>query len=73
MKAKRDLQVRHKTAFKTLNELANAKTEKGKVIRIYGSVAKNLGISQSTVINYLAGRGKDGYLTDALIEQFQSL
>ena len=67
------LKQRHLEAVVKLQSLANPKVFKWGLMKCSKVVADKLGITDQTVINYLSGRTKDGYLTDAIIKEFKSL
>lgn len=68
-----ELNTRHKEAIKTLQEVATPKTKEKGLVFLSEAIAKNLKRSPQTIMNYIKGRGKDGYLTEAITKEFQSL
>ncbi len=60
-------------SLKELSTLANANKPKNSITSIYVQVGLKLGITGQTVYNYVNGRGGDGYMIDALIEEFKNL
>lgn len=68
-----ELNKRHRDAIRELQEVAIPKTEKDGLVKLSKVVGKNLKKSPQTVMNYLRGRGKDGYLTEAITKEFLSL
>lgn len=66
------LNKKHRDAIKQLQDVANPVTEKYGLVISSKKVAKNLKKSPQTIMNYIRGRGKDGYLTDAITQEFQS-
>jgi len=73
MEAKKQLRQRHKEAVAELKKVAapfindNSLNQKAKAIE------KNLGVSYQTVVNYVYGKTKDGFLTEAITKELQSL
>ena len=73
MTALQELKVKHKDAIKALQEAALPKTKEKGLVALSEIVGKNLKKSPQTIMNYINGRGKDGYLTEAITKEFQSL
>ena len=73
MNAKQELKQRHLQAVGVLQKTANPITSSEGLVKCSKIVSKNLGVSPQTVMNYLLGRGKDGYLTEAITTQFKTL
>ena len=73
MKAKEELKERHLRAVERLNKAAQPKTNEYGLVSASTEVAKLLGISPNTVINYIMGKTKDGYLTEAITKEFKDL
>lgn len=68
------LKNRKKAASAILSKLAHQKTLGKNASLVYAEVAVKLQISGQTVYNYASnGFDKDGYLIDALIEEFKKL
>lgn len=60
-----DKQLKSIAAEKTKNKLAGA---------VYALVGYNLNITGQSVYNYVTGRGrKDGFLKEAILEEFKKL
>lgn len=73
MEAKIKFKGRHETANILLKETATPKIEKYSLRDSTQAVAVMLDISPQTVVNYIYGRGKDGFLTEALTKAFKTL
>lgn len=73
MLAKQQLQKRHSEAYLKLHKVANPKIKKKGLVVCCTLVATELGVSSQTVINYIGSRGKDGYLTEAITQQFRKV
>lgn len=56
-----------------LNKTAVPIIEKHGLKKVCIQVAEILGVSFQTVVNYIYGRSKDGYLCEAITEQFKKL
>lgn len=71
------LHRRHRQANAALDQIATARLQQMPVgtrkVKIYSTVGAKLGVSSQTVYNYVAGKGKDGYLTEALTKAFKAL
>lgn len=68
-----EFKSRHKEAIKTLKEVAAPKIKERELVSVSTTIGKNLDVSAQTVINYINGRGRDGYLTEAIIKELQSI
>lgn len=64
---------KHQKAIERLQKVANPKTFKYGVVKSCEVVAANLGTSSQTIMNYISGRTKDGYLTEAITKEFKNL
>lgn len=65
---------RRESSSKELWTLAHANKQTDKSITsTYVQVGLTLGITGQTVYNYVNGKGGDGYIIDALIEEFKKL
>lgn len=73
MEGKKQLKQRHKAASKELNRVASPYIENGSLNFEAIKIGKELGISFQTVVNYVYGKSKDGYLTEAITQEFLSL
>ena len=73
MDAKTELKKRHVTAAQLLQKTANPHTYVHGLVVCAAHVAGKLGVSTNTVLNYLSGRTKDGYLTEAITKEFKEL
>ena len=67
------LKIRHRAAVEKLKKVAAPKFDKYGILVCTKVISKNLDISDTTVMNYVGGRVKDGFLTEALIAEFKSL
>jgi len=72
MEAKKQLKQRHKEAVIELKKAAAPYLDKG-LNDAAKKIGKNIGVSFQTVVNYVHGRTKDGYLTEAITKEFKSL
>ncbi len=73
-RASTKLKDRHADALKDLNDAFGTATADAKSkTKIVQAVAKNLSVSSQTVYNYLRGHIKDGFLTEAMTEEFQKV
>lgn len=72
MEAKKKLKQRHKEAVIELKKAAAPYLDKG-LNDAAKKICKNIGVSFQTVVNYVHGRTKDGYLTEAITKEFKSL
>lgn len=73
MVSKDKFKNRHKVALDKLQIVAFKKQRKGMNTQIAAEVGSKLGISGQTVLNYLNGNPKDGFLTEAITEEFKKL
>ncbi len=73
MTAKEEFNKRHSKALSELQKAANPKSYQYGLLKCSNAIAANLGISFQTVINYVSGRAKDGYLTEAITKEFKQL
>ncbi len=73
MEAKLVFKQRHDMANDKLKLIAIPQIEKYSLKNATEAVADKLGISPQTVVNYTYGRGKDGFLTEAITKEFKSL
>lgn len=67
-----DIRTRHKEAHKELLKIANPVINKYGIVKSAGIVARRLLVSDQTVINYIYGRCKDGFLTEAIMHEYQN-
>lgn len=67
------LKERHNIANTKLKSIAIPKIEKYSLKTTTELVANNLCISAQTVVNYIYGRGKDGFLVEAIIKEFKEM
>lgn len=68
------LQKRHTEANKKLSKAARIYFSKQTTdIITYRKIGKKLNISDRTVKNYVDGYGKDGFLTEAITDEFELL
>jgi len=73
MEAKKQLKQRHKTACIELRKVAAPYIDDNTLNAKSLVIGKNLGVSFQTVVNYVYGKSKDGYLTEAITKEFQSI
>ena len=71
--AKERLSKRMSDAYDKLQKIAANKTPEGETTLTFVEVGRNLGITSQTVYNYTQRKGGNGYLIDALIEEFENL
>lgn len=72
--ARERLEKRKEQSSKELWLLAKQKMTGSKSITsIYVQIGLKLGLTGQTVYNYVHGKGGDGYMIDALIEEFKTL
>ena len=69
---RKDIQDRHQMAHAALSDAA-AKFVKNGIKKACEVVAGRIGCSDVTVRNYVYGKGKDGYLTEAITKEFKKL
>ncbi len=67
------LKLRHTRATEKLKEVANRKLKSGSATQTAFVVGLKLGITGQTVLNYLNGNCRDGFLTEALTMEFRKL
>ena len=67
------LKKRHHEAFRQLRIESEIPVLRYGSIKASNIIAKKLNISYQTVINYMASPGKDGFLTEAITEEFKNL
>lgn len=73
MEAKKQLRQRHKEACMELKKAALPYID-GNTLNLEAvKIGRRLGVSFQTVVNYVYGKSKDGYLTEAITKEFQSL
>ena len=73
MTSKEQLQRRHLKAVVSLQKVANPKVFQWGLMECAKAIAPKLEVTPQTVINYLSGRVKDGYLTESIAEEFKNL
>lgn len=73
MTAVKEYKNRHKETSKTLSDVAKEKISLYGVVRCSEKIASILSVSPQTVRNYLEGRGRDGFLVEAMIKEFKDL
>lgn len=73
MEAKKQLKLRHKEACLELNKVATPYIDNCTLNAEAVKIGKRLGVSFQTVVNYVYGKSKDGYLTEAITKEFKSL
>jgi len=73
MTAKEELRKRHQKAIATLNKVAVPIIEKYGLNKSCTDIGRILGVSYQTVVNYVYGRVKDGYLCEAIIKEFKKI
>ncbi len=73
MNAKEALKERHQRSIASLLKAAEKKTSQYGLVNSSYEVGKKVGVSSNTVINYLMGKGKDGYLREAITWEFKQL
>lgn len=71
MEAKKRLNGRHKQARSELKKVAMPYIDGNSLNSVAMGISKKLGISFQTVVNYVHGRAKDGYLTEAITNEFK--
>ncbi len=74
MEAKK-LKKRHKVTDALLNKISNKVFDSSDkpAYLICKEIGEKFGIVSATVSTYCAGRGKDGYLKEAILEEFKKL
>ncbi len=73
MTTKEELEQRHQKAIENLKKVSQPKIQKYNTMPCAYTVAANLGVSYQTVINYISGSAKDGFLTEAMAKEFKNL
>lgn len=73
MEAKKQLKQRHKESRVALKKIATPYIDDNTLNAKALKIGENLGVSFQTVVNYVYGKSKDGYLTEAITKEFQSL
>jgi len=73
MTKNKEIQNRHDAAVKRLKRVAAPKIKKHGFFNCALQVGRNLDLSYQTIINYHNGKSKDGYITEAIIKEFQSI
>jgi len=73
MTAKQELKKRHAASVVELQTVALPKIEKDGLKPVCENIGKALGVSYQTVVNYVYGRTKDGFLTNAIAKEFKKL
>jgi len=73
MTAKEDLKERHNLAAIKLKDTATPVIEKKGLLVSCSAIAKTLGVSYQTVVNYTYGRVKDGFLCEAIAKEFKKI
>lgn len=73
MTAKEDLKQRHNLAALKLKDTATPVIEKKGLLVSCSEIAKTLGVSYQTIVNYTYGRVKDGFLAEAITKEFKKL
>lgn len=65
------LKQRHNETDKCLKSAASGIINNNKLRDFSKEIAKKYGISGQTVINYVYGQGKDGYLKDSILSDLK--
>lgn len=73
MTTKEQLEERHQKAIDNLKKVAKGKIYVHGLYKTAKIIAENLDLSTDTVINYVSGRTKDGFLTDAIAKEYKTL
>lgn len=73
MEAEKKLKLRHEKASAELKKVAIKYIDNNTLNKEAEKIGKSLGVSFQTVVNYVYGKAKDGYLTDAITELFKSI
>lgn len=68
-----DFKQRHKEAHSKLQKVALPVINKQGLNKTCRAIAAKLNVSDQTVINYVSGSCKDGFLTEAIAYEFQNL
>lgn len=72
MTAFEELNTRHKSIKKELRDISQPVVTEHGLVSTSTVVAKKLKVSPQTVMNYLSGRVKDGYLAEAIIQEYKT-
>lgn len=68
------LQKKREAAFKKLGSIVRSRNfPPGTMTRKFVEVGLSLNLTSQTVSNYVNGRGGDGYMIEALIEEFSKI
>lgn len=73
MEAKKKLKERRKVACAELKKVAMPYIDNKTLNEKSEIIGKRLGVSFQTVVNYVYGKAKDGFLIEALTEEFKNL
>lgn len=73
MEAKKQLRQRHKDACSQLRKSASPYIDNETLNLQAKVIGKQLGVSFQTVVNYVYGKSKDGYLTEAITSEFNKI
>lgn len=68
-----DLKKLHKATDKKLLAVAQKAINHGNMKEISKNLGEKHGVSGQTIRNYVFGQGKDGFLKQCLIEDFENL
>lgn len=63
----------HKNTDKILLIAASNTIDAGKITGVSKRLAEKYNVSDQTILNYIHGRGKDGFLKQLLIEDFKEI
>jgi len=67
------LKHRHLQAVVKLQAVANPKVFQYGLMKCAKAIGDKLEVTDQTIINYLSGRVKDGFLTEQITKEFKSL
>ena len=73
MEPKKKLKVRHKEASAELKKVALPYIDNNTLNSVALKIGGILGVSFQTVVNYVYGKAKDGFLTEAISNEFKKL
>lgn len=73
MGPKKQLKVRHKEASAELKKVALPYIDNNTLNSVALKIGGILGVSFQTVVNYVYGKAKDGFLTEAISNEFKKL
>jgi hypothetical protein len=73
MEPKKQLKVRHKEASAELKKVALPYIDNNTLNSVALKIGGILGVSFQTVVNYVYGKAKDGFLTEAICNEFKKL